>query len=220
MKSKFLKLYKLIMEDSPENLSEIEKIVEDIKNKLNSPEFFGPNERIKNKIIKYLNILKNNDEKNYENYESLSDLLINTVKLSPDQAKEMCNDMEEQFEPKTVKSLINYLSNRECLIDDWADGQIHSFTELFSEKGANLNQEQDKLIDYLKNKQFISLPTIGKTELLFSVIFKTAHRPGGKKKNESGDVIVNQQNLEVKGDRCSFRRPKRIWKRIFSCQIF
>ena len=208
MKRKFYELYNLIIEDLSksvdENLSidEIENIINNIKEKLNSPEFFQQNDRIKAKIIKYLNILKKDKSGNHENYEVLLNLLRKSpsddgVGLNDAQSKELCNELEDEFEPGTVRSLINYLKNRTVSISDYCDGKKRPFTELFDK--ANLKSEQDKLISYLNNKQFVSLPSIGKSELLFSIIFSTAHRPGGKKTGESGDVIVKNSNLEVKG---------------------
>lgn len=200
--NKFNNLYNLVMEDFDKKSINVNDVVKNIITKLNSSDLFDQNEHIKNKIIKYLNILKKDDEKNFENF----DLLLNLLRKSPnedgpglnnEQSKELAKELEEGFDPKTIKSLINYLNNRTLSLDDYCDGQKRNFSVLFD--AVNLKNEQEKLISYLNNKQFYSLPSIGKGELLFSLMFSNAHRPRGKKSNESGDVIVNNKNLEVKG---------------------
>lgn len=199
--NKFNNLYNLVMEGL-DNKSD--DIINDIIKKLNSSELFDQNEHIKNKIIKYLNILKNDDERNFENFNKLLSLLRkdpsnNGPGLNKEQSKELARELEEKFDTKTIKSLINYLNNRSLIIDDYCDGKKRSFADLFN--AANLTNEQDALISYLNNKQFHSLPSIGKGELLFSIIFSNAHRPRGKKQGETGDVIVNNENLEIKGNK-------------------
>lgn len=194
--SDFHDLYHVIIEEL-DNYADNDNIIKDITDKLNSADLFSQNERLKNKIIKYLNILRNNENSFFENVEKLAGELESKVKLNKDQAENVAGELEDRLEPKTVKILIDYLQDRDTKglnIDNYC-GEKLAFKTLFTDAG--LAEEQDQLIAYLLNKKFDTYPICGKGELLFSFIFKDSQRPSGK--GTSGDVIVNDKKMEVKG---------------------
>ena len=199
--SDFHDLYHVIIEEL-DNYADNDNIIKDITDKLNSTDLFSQNERLKNKIIKYLKILRNNENNFFENVEKLADLLVSKVKLTKEQAETVAAELEDRLDPKTVKILIGYLQDRDTAglnIDNYC-GDKMSFKTLFTDAG--LTEEQDQLITYLLNKKFDTYPICGKGELLFSFIFKDSQRPSGKDdsgKKVSGDVIVNDKKMEVKG---------------------
>lgn len=200
--NKFYDLYNLVMEGLDNKSQDVNDIVNDIINKLNSDNFFKQDPQIKNKIIKYLNILRNDREPGTSNFDILLNLLTaspsdNGIGLDKEQAKIIASEIDDRFEIDTVKSLINYLKNRFLNVENFADGSKRSFKELFD--AAKLINEQDELISYLYDKKLNAQAATGKGELLFALIFSEAHKPQGKSANESGDVIVNNKNLEVKG---------------------
>lgn len=197
--SDFHDLYHVIIEEL-DNYTDNDNIIKDITDKLNSTDLFSQNERLKNKIVKYLKILRNNENNFFENVEKLADLLLSKVKLNKEQAENVAVELEDRLDPKTVKILIDYLQDRDTAglnIDNYC-GDKTTFKDLFD--AAGLKEEQDKLIPYLLNKRFHTYPVTGKGELLFSFVFSDARRPGGKKDKEVGDVIVNSKKMEVKGE--------------------
>jgi hypothetical protein len=194
--SDFHDLYHVIIEEL-DNYADNDNIIKDITDKLNSTDLFSQNERLKNKIIKYLKILRNNENNFFENVEKLAGLLLSKIKLNKEQADSVAVELEDRLDPKTVKILINYLEDRDAAglnIENYCGDKI-SFKTLFTDAG--LTEEQDQLITYLLNKKFDTYPVCGKGELLFSFIFKDSQRPSGQ--GASGDVIVNDKKMEVKG---------------------
>lgn len=167
---------------------EISKLIE----KLDDVVLFGKNERLKNKIIKYLNILKENSEKFYENFDKMREKLQEIVKLPEDYANQISIEVEDKFDAAEVKSLLNYLDNRTLQLSNWCNKKS-TFDDLFESAGINISNDF-KL--YLINKTFDSTPSIGKTEILFSIIFNKGRRPSS---DEHGDVRVNGNAVEVKG---------------------
>lgn len=201
--SDFHDLYHVIIEEL-DNYADNDNIIKDITDKLNSTDLFNQNERLKNKIIKYLNILRNNENNFFGNVEKLAGELGTKVKLNKEQAENVAVELEDILDPKTVKTLIGYLEDRDTTggldIDNYC-GNKTTFKDLFD--AAGLKEEQDKLIPYLLNKRFHTYPVTGKGELLFSFVFSDARRPGGKKDKEAGDVMVGEnpgKKMEVKGE--------------------
>lgn len=201
---------------SPQKESdEIERVIEEIKKKLDSADLFGQNERIKNKIIKYLNVLKNNEQKLYENYETLERLLKSEVNLKDSYATELCEELDSKFDATEVKYIIKYLENRTLNIEQFCNKRI-KFDDLFnaSDLLRNLSPE---LRDYLKYKQFVSIPVMGKTELLFAMLFDQGRKPSNA---EHGDVVVKQEGLEVKTNKARIGGQKGFGKGFLVARYF
>ena len=197
MKSKFLNLYNILMENTQESIKQIEAL-------LNEPELFHQNPKLINRIKKYLQILNKDEEGNAELFDNLLTELTTTIKLPRVFAKEFCRDVEDKFDLPVMKNLYNYLQNRNITIDSFCDGQKHNFTDLFEK--ANLDTSE-KFISYLIYKKFPVQPAMGNYELLFSLLFKHGQRAT---KETGGDISVENKPVEIKGQKRKIRRTKEL----------
>lgn len=220
MNSKFIQLYNILLEEiNPINndinilKEEIEQEVglenasiKQIEDLLNNPELFKQNERLKLKVKKYLNLLKIDKNNDLDHFNTLQLLLEKDINVPSTCAKEICINLEDDFDLITIQKLITYLKNRTLNINDWCN-ELHTFKELFSVAGLDKTNE---FITYLSNKILPTIPSTGRYELLFSILFKDGKRPS--RGDGGGDVKIGSATLEVKGNTRAIRRPEWIWQ--------
>ena len=204
---KFINLYNILIEETNPISNDINILKEEIEQEiglenpsikqieelLNNPELFKQNDRLKLKIIKYLNLLKKDGNADLDLFDKLQNLLEFNVNLASNYSNEVCINLEDDFDVITIKKLVKYLENRTLDIDSWCNN-IHTFSELFSAAKLDTTNE---FITYLSNKVLPTIPATGKYELLFSILFKNGHRP--ERGDGGGDVKIGSATLEVKG---------------------
>lgn len=220
MNSKFMQLCNILLEEINPISNDINILKEEIEQEvglenasikqiedlLNNPELFKQNERLKLKVKKYLNLLKLDKNNDLDHFDTLQLLLEKDINLPSTCAKEICINLEDNFDLTTIQKLITYLKNRTLDINSYCNKEIHTFKKLFSDAGLDTTNE---FITYLSNKILPTIPSTGKYELLFSILFNGGKRPS--KGDGGGDVKIGSATLEVKGNTRTIRRPRWIW---------
>jgi hypothetical protein len=180
MKNSFNILFNKLILETSENLKNTQNnILQNIKDILND-ETLQYDESILNKIYGMLKYLKYGST----TFTDLNNLLITDIKLSEKQAKNICIEISEILETETVLQLINFLKHNRLDINNYL-GKLIPFGTLMSETQL---PQPEILFNYFYNKQFNSIPNVGKGELLCAIIFNQGLKPH----NSSGDVLIRR----------------------------
>ena len=146
MNSKFIQLYNILLEEINPISNDINILKEEIEQEvglenasikqiedlLNNPELFKQNERLKLKVKKYLNLLKIDKNNDLDHFDTLQSLLENDINLPSSCAKEICINLEDDFDLITIQKLITYLKNRTLDINSYVSkGSCAVFFKMF-----------------------------------------------------------------------------------------
>lgn len=150
---------------------------DELANILSSGKKFTDN--VLNKIAILLNIDNEAEDK-------ISEFLKN-IQIPDNNIEEMSNAILSY--PKSDK-FIDYIYNRKLNMSKMLNKSIN-IVDIFTSQGID-----KKLIEWLINYRWPASPIIGPAEIALAVLLENGLRPG---RGQSGDLIVNNTPIEVKG---------------------
>lgn len=188
MKSKFLDIYNIIMEQFSANEIDASQLLNNIKSILNSN-----NIRLNEDILKRIYSLSKRLVSNSDPIELLSSSLKTYINLPESVSNDIAEALSNLVEDETLLKLNQYISNEDqrLNINDYL-GQKIDIDTIMMNTGL---PESSVIKNYLLNKVASHQVNMGRGEIFSSIIFKF----GKKDFKQKGDVQIGSKELEVKG---------------------